>query len=203
MPDIKKARINKELKNFSKSPPKGILLYPKDDDINNLKAEISSLEGTPYEAGVFKLHIEIPSNYPFTPPQMRFSTPVYHPNIDDAGRICLDVLKDTEHGAWKPSMSLSTLLLSIQMLLREPNPDDPLMPDIAEEFKGNRSLFDEKAKQHTNTHASPQAHAARKCAEPVEDVLVEQAPSIDSSSRVEATKVASKLGKKRKLENPI
>lgn len=38
MPDIKKARINKELKNFSKSPPKGILLYPKDDDINNLKA---------------------------------------------------------------------------------------------------------------------------------------------------------------------
>ena len=32
-------------------------------------------------------------SYPIEPPQMRFVTPVYHPNIDAGGRICLSVLK--------------------------------------------------------------------------------------------------------------
>lgn len=31
--------------------------------------------------------------YPFEPPKIRFLTPIYHPNIDNAGRICLDALK--------------------------------------------------------------------------------------------------------------
>uniref|UniRef100_A0A674J8K7 UBC core domain-containing protein n=1 Tax=Terrapene triunguis TaxID=2587831 RepID=A0A674J8K7_9SAUR len=54
---------------------------------------------------------------------IRFLTPIYHPNIDSAGRICLD-------GAWRPSLNISTLLTSIQLLMSEPNPDDPLMADI-------------------------------------------------------------------------
>lgn len=33
-------------------------------------------------------------------------------------------------GAWRPSLNLSTLLTSIQLLMAEPNPDDPLMADI-------------------------------------------------------------------------
>ena len=68
------------------------------------------------------------------PPKMQFITPIYHPNIDNAGRICLDSLKMPPKGAWKPSLNLSTLLTTVQLLMTEPNPDDPLMSDIVSFF---------------------------------------------------------------------
>jgi ubiquitin-conjugating enzyme E2 T len=61
---------------------------------------------------------------------MRFITPVYHPNVDVAGRICLDLLRLPPKGTWRPVITLSGLLTSLQMLLTQPNPDDPLMTDI-------------------------------------------------------------------------
>jgi ubiquitin-conjugating enzyme E2 T len=57
-------------------------------------------------------------------------TPVYHPNVDTAGRICLDVLKMPPKGAWRPSLTLATVLAAVQQLLGEANPDDALMHDL-------------------------------------------------------------------------
>lgn len=36
-------------------------------------------EGSPYEGGRFEIDIRMPEEYPFSPPIMRFITPVYHP----------------------------------------------------------------------------------------------------------------------------
>lgn len=63
------------------------------------------------------------------PPKLRFITPVYHPNIDAEGRICLDLLNPPPKGAWKPSLNIGTLLSSIALLLADPNPDDGLVTD--------------------------------------------------------------------------
>lgn len=147
------ARMKKELQMFEASPPPGISCWLKDDKIHELEAKIIGSQGTPYEGGNFKLHINIPERYPFEPPQIHFVTPIYHPNIDDAGRICLDILKMPPKGGWKPSLNISTVLTSIQLLMAEPNPEDPLMTEVAEEVKYNKALFVKKAKEMTSLHA--------------------------------------------------
>ena len=81
-------------------------------------------------------------------------TLIYHPNVDNAGRICLDVLKSQPQGSWKPAHNLSTVLTSIQLLLSEPNSDDGLMADISHEYKHNCPQFLEKAKMWVKKHAS-------------------------------------------------
>merc|ERR1719322_669422 len=92
--------------------------------------------------------IDLPEMYPFYPPNIHFITPIYHPNIDTAGRICLDYLKMPPQGSWNPTITLGALLMTIKQLLAEPNPDDPLMPEIATEYKFNQELFCFKAKEH-------------------------------------------------------
>ncbi|XP_068453838.1 ubiquitin-conjugating enzyme E2 T [Clinocottus analis] len=149
----KASRLKRELQMLSTEPPPGITCWQTEERIDDLRAQIVGGTGTPYEGGLFCLEINVPDRYPFEPPKMRFLTPIYHPNIDNSGRICHDALKLPPKGAWKPSLNISTVLTSIQLLMTEPNPDDPLMADISSEFKYNKQLFTEKARKWTQEHA--------------------------------------------------
>ncbi|KAG0079608.1 Ubiquitin-conjugating enzyme E2 T [Podila epicladia] len=140
-------RMKKELEELEDSPREGIICYPIDDDnITHLHAEVSGPEDTPYFGGTFKIDIQIPERYPMEPPNCQFLTRVYHPNIDDQGRICLD-------GNWGPAMSIPTVLLSLRVLLSNPNPDDPLLVEVAAEYKEDRALFQHKAAKYTKQYA--------------------------------------------------
>ena len=151
------ARMKRELQMLSLEPPPGVAAWPADEDrIDKLQAQIVGPPDTPYAAGVFRLEIDIPARYPFEPPKVRFLTPIHHPNIDSGGRICLDTLKSQPKGSWQPSVNLSTLLTTIRLLMSEPNPDDGLMPDITEQYRSNRALFDRTATAATARHATPQ-----------------------------------------------
>jgi len=147
------SRLKRELQMLSTEPPPGITCWQTEGQMDDLRAQIVGGADTPYEGGVFSLEIKVPERYPFEPPKMRFLTPIYHPNIDNAGRICHDALKLPPKGAWKPSLNISTVLTSIQLLMNEPNPDDPLMADISSEFKYNKQIYLEKARKWTEKHA--------------------------------------------------
>jgi ubiquitin-conjugating enzyme E2 T len=124
-------RVAKELHQLQKDPPEGVSVWAdKEDDLKKLEASVKGPEDSPFSAGVFRLSIDLSERYPFEPPRVRFVTPVLHPNIDSGGRICLDVLKMPPKGSWSPSQTIRSVLMSIRLLLAEPNPDDPLMPDI-------------------------------------------------------------------------
>ena len=142
-------RLAKELEDLKKDPPANCSAGPVEDNIFNWKAQMYGPEGTPYEGGIFNLDIFFPTEYPWKPPMVNFVTKVYHPNINSSGSICLDILKTK----WSPALTITKVLLSICSLLNEPNPDDPLVPDIANEYKGNRNKFIDTAKSWTTAYA--------------------------------------------------
>jgi len=109
--------------------------------------------GTVYERGVFTLAITIPPRYPLEPPAVSFTTPIHHPNIDVAGRICLDTLALPPKGAWRPALNLSGVLASIRALLASPNGDDGLVAEVAHQFRHDRAGFDAAARAWTARHA--------------------------------------------------
>jgi len=127
------------------SPTPGISAFPSGADITHWNATLSGPEATPYADLTFKLTLAFPANYPYSPPEVRFKTPIYHPNVDMSGRICLDILKEGgagREGAWSAVLNTSAVLLSIQSLLGEPNNASPLNGEAAtlwdrdqEEFK--------------------------------------------------------------------
>lgn len=78
---------------------------------------------SPYSGGVFFLLIHFPTDYPFKPPKVNFTTKIYHPNINSNGSICLDILRDQ----WSPALTISKVLLSICSMLTDPNPGLPLL----------------------------------------------------------------------------
>jgi len=144
-------RMVKELERLEFDPPHGISVWAKGDSTCELEAVITGPEDSPYAKGSFRVTITIPDRYPFEPPKVRFVTPIYHPNVDDGGRICLDVLKMPPKGSWKPAQNISTVLTSIYLLMMEPNPDDPLMADIAKQYREDRQSFIAKAEALTKS----------------------------------------------------
>ena len=122
--------------------------------MTQIRAQITGPEGSPFETGVFLLTVHIAGRYPFEPPRCRFLTPLYHPNIDSHGRICLDTLKSPPSGSWSPAVSLPSLLLSIRSLMAEPNPDDGLVPEISELYKRDPAAWTREAERRTKLEAT-------------------------------------------------
>lgn len=118
------SRILKEIEEIYREPLDYITAGPIDDDnIYHWEATIYGPEDSDYKNGVFLLDIKIPKDYPFKPPICKFKTKIYHPNINPYnGNICVNILKDEK---WNPSSTISNILLSILVLLNNPNFTDP------------------------------------------------------------------------------
>jgi len=93
--------------------------------------------------------IDFPESYPIEPPKVKFTTKIYHCNVSAEGGIYMPMLKDE----WTPQTKIRNILSTIVGMLMDPNPDEPLMPEIAGIFKINRTQFDKTASEWTSKFA--------------------------------------------------
>ncbi|EEF35324.1 constitutive photomorphogenesis protein 10 [Ricinus communis] len=138
-------RIQREMGELNNDPPPDCSAGPKGDNLYHWVSTIIGPPGTPYEGGIFFLDITFPTDYPFKPPKVVFKTRIYHCNVDSAGNLSLDMLKD----GWSPALTITKILIAIRSVFTHPDPYNPLVPGIAHLYLADRAKHDELAAQWT------------------------------------------------------
>lgn len=146
-------RIAKEFADCTTAPPPGIsITLPSDADLHVWQITVTAPANSVYAPGRFGLVLKLPTDYPFKPPTINFTTRIYHPNItnDSLGNICMGILKSEN---WKPSSKIIAVLEAVRNILVEPMPDDALEQRIADEYRRDRPEFEKNAKAYVERYA--------------------------------------------------
>ncbi|MCL7051921.1 hypothetical protein MKW94_010203 [Papaver nudicaule] len=121
-------KIMKEWRILEKNLPDSIFVRVYEGRIDLLRAVIIGPTGTPYHDGLFFFDIQLPCDYPASPPKVHYLSFGYglNPNLYSYGYVCLSLL-NTWSGAyyqkWNPSQStILQVLVSIQGLILNATP---------------------------------------------------------------------------------
>lgn len=91
----------------TRKPCEGITVQFSEQNVCEVLADIDGPVGTPYEHGVFRIRLSLSPDYPHSPPKGHFLTKTFHPNVSEAGEICVNVLKKD----WKPDLGIRHVLM--------------------------------------------------------------------------------------------
>lgn len=150
MSSLAVTRLQQERKNWRKERPFGFAAKPVTSaggqmDLMNWQCTIPGPANTPYEGGSFRLDLYFPPDYPSRPPRCKFTPPLFHPNVFPSGTVCLSILN--EHKGWKPSITVRSILLGIQELLKEPNERDPACQEPYRLFVTSKARFEARVRE--------------------------------------------------------
>ena len=133
-----------------KKSPDCVTPIINDEDPIDIQADIEGPEGTPYEQGIFRVKLFIPSEFPQLAPKGVFMTKIFHPNVSEKGEICVNTLKRD----WNPKQwSLYNLFEVIKCLLIVPFPQSSLNEEAGKMFMDNYDEYFRVAKMLTEIHA--------------------------------------------------
>jgi ubiquitin-conjugating enzyme E2 C len=135
------SRLQTELLSLMTSPTPSISAFPTSTSLQHWTATLTGPPSTPYADLTFKLTMDFADTYPMTPPTVLFKTPIYHPNIDFSGRICLDILGKEK---WSAVLNVRSVLISLGSLLGEPNVSSPLNAEAAELWEKDQDEYKRK-----------------------------------------------------------
>ena len=114
-------------------------------------------ETTPFECGVFKVKLVLPSDYPTPPPKGFFLTKIFHPNVSKAGEICVNTLKKD----WSSTLGIGHVLQVVRCLLINPFPESALNEEAGKLFMEDYEEYAKKARMYTEVHARSSGRSSK------------------------------------------
>ena len=140
-------RIQKDLEGLPTTD--GVTIkFPDPKNFQNFIIRIHPSKGL-WEKGRFDFEFDVSDDFPFAPPKVRCLTHLWHPNIEETGSVCLNLLRQD----YKPTTSLTLIIVGLQYLFLSPNPDDPLNNKAAEEMKKDITKFKAKVDEYINIYS--------------------------------------------------
>lgn len=132
---------------------------------------------TPYEGGVWRIHVELPDQYPYKSPSIGFTSKIVHPNIDEnSGSVCLDVINQ----AWSPMFDMINIFdVFLPQLLTYPNPSDPLNSGASSLMNRDHDAYVKHVRSMVQKYASADVVEADGDLSAVESELSSLEPSDD------------------------
>lgn len=138
-------RLENEFKALSTKPfCNCVVELPDPSDLHKWTVHMPGPEGSAYEGAVYSISFVFPDNYPFKCPEVKFITPMFHPNIKkETGEICLDIFTSS----WTPTQKVQDILEKLISMLQSPSTSSPLEPEICQLYINNHSAFVKKVKE--------------------------------------------------------
>jgi ubiquitin-conjugating enzyme E2 R len=144
--------LQNQYKTLQREPVEGFCVEPDESNFLQWKIWMEGPKGSPYEGGVFQLLMTFPETYPMSPPELRFISEFWHPNVYKDGRVCISILhppgEDVLSGElpeerWLPTQTVSTIMLSVISMLSDPNFSSPANVDASVQWRTQRAKFQE------------------------------------------------------------
>ncbi|XP_025814937.1 ubiquitin-conjugating enzyme E2 7-like isoform X2 [Panicum hallii] len=108
------------------------------------------------DGGYFNAIMSFPQNYPNSPPSVRFTSEMWHPNVYPDGRVCISILHppgedpngyELASERWTPVHTVESIVLSIISMLSSPNDESPANIEAAKEWREKRDDFKKKVRR--------------------------------------------------------
>ncbi|XP_006919339.1 ubiquitin-conjugating enzyme E2 U [Pteropus alecto] len=132
--------LQREFQELKDNDYKGIVAFPVSEDMMEWEADIEGLQDTFWHGMSFQLTINFTPEYNFVPPVVTFRTIPFHPNVDQhTGRPCIDFLDS--HDKWNTCYSLSSILLTLQVMLSNPVLKNPVNLEAAQILIKDESMY--------------------------------------------------------------
>ncbi|KAH9999331.1 ubiquitin-conjugating enzyme/RWD-like protein [Russula vinacea] len=92
---------------------------------------------TPFTGGIWKIHVELPDQYPFKSPSIGFMNKIFHP-------ISMNYM-------------INIFEVFLPQLLRYPNPSDPLNGEAAALLMRHPKEYEQRVKEYVQRYATKEA----------------------------------------------
>ncbi|XP_053549056.1 ubiquitin-conjugating enzyme E2 U [Bombina bombina] len=132
--------LEREYQELNEAQIFGISVTPVTENLLQWVAKVQGLKDSLWEGAVLQLTMTYNEKYNYTPPSIICNTIPYHPNVDPmSGRPCIDFLDNPE--GWNTHFTMTSILLTIQTMLSNPEVENTVNLEAAEMLKTNPSMY--------------------------------------------------------------